>query len=72
MSQDFIRCPKCKGQLFPSGVEVHRHICGKCGQHYYAILQFIPVEPLQRPTELLGSGDVNGDTASTRGGKIPE
>lgn len=42
--QDFIRCLKCDGRLSPSGVEVHRYICESCGQHYHAVLQFVPVD----------------------------
>lgn len=49
----FARCPRCKGQLQPSGIEPHRHVCEGCGQHFQAVLQFVPVEPVRRRPELL-------------------
>lgn len=70
MTQDFIRCLKCRGQLLPSGVEVHRVICSDCGQNYHAVLQFIPVEPIQRPKEFLGL-DVVGNSTSDGRDKLP-
>jgi hypothetical protein len=67
MSHDFIRCLKCRGQLDPSGVEVHRHICRECGQNYLAVLQFVPVPPrLERALE----ADADGCETSDRGGEI--
>jgi len=70
VTEDFIRCLKCEGRLEPSGVEVHRHICQECGQHYHAVLQFIPVDPIHRKKSL-GSGDASGSSTPDGGGKIP-
>jgi hypothetical protein len=67
----FIRCLKCRGRLLPSGVEVHRYACSNCGQEYLAVLQFVPVDPIQRVEGLLGAGDANGRETSGGGGEIP-
>lgn len=48
-SGSVLRCLRCKGLLMASGVEPHRHICGKCGQNYHLVLQIVPVEPLASP-----------------------
>lgn len=69
-THDFIRCPQCRGQLLPSGVEPHRHICKDCGQNYHAVLQFHPVEPIHRAA-LLGSIDASGSSTSRGSGKNP-
>lgn len=70
-TDDFIRCLKCRGQLLPSGVEVHRHICKDCGQNYHAVLQFVPVDPIQRAEGLLGSGDAISSPAPDGGDEVP-
>jgi len=70
-ADDFIRCPQCRGQLLPSGVEVHRHVCEGCGQNYHAILQFVPVDPIRRVEGLLGSGDATASPTSEGGDTIP-
>jgi DNA-directed RNA polymerase subunit M/transcription elongation factor TFIIS len=69
-SQGFIRCQKCKGQLLPSGIEVHRYVCSDCGQEYHAILQFVLVDPIRRNEGLLES-DADGSSTSSGGGKVP-
>ncbi len=57
-------CPQCKGLLQRSGNEPTRHICQKCGQNYYAVLQFVPTSPIVRPLALTAtSQDVTGDDA---------
>jgi hypothetical protein len=71
VTESCIKCIKCKGQLSPSGVEVHRYICQDCGQNYHAVLHFVPVESIHRAKELLGSGDANGNSAPDGGSKIP-
>ncbi len=79
LPQDYIRCIKCEGRLLPSGVEVHRYECSSCGQQYHAVLRFVPVEPIRRPTLLLesdpakdmGLDDARGGQAPGRGNEVP-
>lgn len=71
VSNDFIRCPTCGGQLEPSGVEVHRHICRDCGGHFHAVLQFVPVAPIQRAERALGPGDADSGPTSDGGSEVP-
>lgn len=71
MTEDFIKCLKCEGRLAPSGVEVHRYICQDCGQHYHGVLQFVPVDPVERTKDLLGPGNATGDSAPDGGGEVP-
>lgn len=70
MTNGFIKCLMCNGQLLPSGVEVHRYICESCGQNYHAVLQFIPVEPIRRSKGLIG--DAGGSPISDGGSEIPK
>jgi len=44
-----MRCPRCKGKgLSRSGREPYRFICDACGQHYFAVMQLIPVDSGKR------------------------
>lgn len=55
---EHVPCPRCKGQLLPSGYEPHRRICEGCGQHYHAVLQYVPVDaPPNRDLLLPKPGD---------------
>jgi predicted nucleic acid-binding Zn-ribbon protein len=38
-------CLKCAGHLIPSGQEVYRLVCDKCGQNYFVRLTIEPVPP---------------------------
>jgi DNA-directed RNA polymerase subunit RPC12/RpoP len=58
----FIRCPECRGQLLPSGVEVHRFICSTCDRNFQAVLQFIQVPPIVRTEGLLLSDALRDST----------
>jgi hypothetical protein len=41
-----MRCLRCTGlNLVRSGKEVYRFECSDCGQHYFAVMQLIPVAP---------------------------
>jgi predicted nucleic acid-binding Zn-ribbon protein len=48
-----MRCISCSGQLGPSGQEVYRMICMKCGQNYFVRLVLEPVPPITRSTPSL-------------------
>lgn len=53
-----MRCLRCKArELHQSGREPYRFICSNCGQHYYAVMQLVPV-----------SSDVRGQDAGERTG----
>lgn len=52
-SQSLMRCIACSGHLGPSGQEVYRMICTKCGQNYIVRLLIDPVAPLVREVPAL-------------------
>jgi Zn finger protein HypA/HybF involved in hydrogenase expression len=37
-------CLRCRGILEQSGREPYRFICPECKQHYFLIMQLVPVE----------------------------
>ncbi len=40
-----LRCLRCRGfNLARSGKEAYRHECLDCGQHYFAVMQLVPVD----------------------------
>lgn len=38
-----LRCARCNGHLESSGREPFRFVCPSCGQHYFVVLQMVPV-----------------------------
>lgn len=54
-SQGTLRCTRCSSlNLVRSGKEVYRHECLDCGQHYFVVMQLVPV-PTPDRTPLLES-----------------
>lgn len=48
-----LRCLRCRGfNLVRSGKEAYRHECLDCGQHYFAVMQLVPVDS-PKPSPLL-------------------
>ncbi len=64
MSEDaHLRCLRCSStDLARSGREPHRHICQSCGQHYFLVLQMVPVPSDNRP--LLLTTDAKQDSGA--------
>lgn len=42
-SKHLMRCPRCRTSLMQSGREPQRHICETCNQHYFLVMQLVPV-----------------------------
>lgn len=61
MNMEYVRCTYCSGELGPSGVEPHRHICKGCGQNFHLVLQLTPVSPLRSE---IASSDAVGSLPS--------
>jgi hypothetical protein len=50
---DALRCLRCRSfNLVRSGKEVYRHECLDCGQHYFVVMQLVPVAN-PKPSPLL-------------------
>jgi len=45
-----LRCLRCSSfNLERSGKEPYRYECTECGQHYFVVMQLVPVAPPDRP-----------------------
>lgn len=53
-----MRCTSCAGQLGPSGKEVYRLVCSKCGQNYFVKLTIEPVPSTESAPAALPVGRV--------------
>jgi phage FluMu protein Com len=40
-----MRCLRCKSMLDRSGREPYRYECPNCKQHYFLVMQLVPVDP---------------------------